>query len=99
MFAEILVANNSVMARPNSNSNIQQDHLKEESEFWDLYREVMAEKGVDISRFYATAAEQVKQDFSTTGARADFAELCILGCSPEVLAYLACREQGLFSIS
>jgi hypothetical protein len=40
------------------------DQLKEEREFWDLYREVMAEKGVDISSFYADAARRVKQDFS-----------------------------------
>jgi len=64
------------------------DRLKEEREFWVLYRDVMAEKGVDISRFYADAAESVKQDFSTPGAKADFVELCISGCSPEILAFL-----------
>src|SRR5882672_11283720 len=77
------------MERPNANNDTQMDGMKEEREFWDLYREVMAEKGVNISRFYADAAEHVKQEFSTAGAKMDFAELCISGCSREALAFLA----------
>jgi hypothetical protein len=68
--------------------DLQPESLKEEQELWDLYREVMRSKGIDIGGFYLAAVEQLKQKLPSPGARLDFLELSSAGCSPEILGLL-----------
>jgi hypothetical protein len=76
----------SIIMKPHQKQQF--ENLGEEREFWDLYREMYQSKGVDIDDFYRAAVEEWKKELLEHGARTDFAELTMTGCSPVILGLL-----------
>jgi hypothetical protein len=62
------------------------EELKDESIFWETFRETCLAKGIDVGEELSEwAADQAKR-LTSPGAREEFAELCHGGCTPQVLA-------------
>jgi hypothetical protein len=55
---------------------------------WDAHGEILAARGIDLKKLASTWAEQTKRKLADPGAQSDFKELCEVGCSPIVLAFL-----------
>jgi len=64
------------------------DDFKDEAALWDVYAEIMISRGIDLNKLAATWSKQAKDRLASPGARSDFEELCVHGCSPVVLAFI-----------